>query len=351
MLIAAIATAVLTGEATGTLTFNMRGAGEHAAAARRPAVDLLVLRRRLPDQDAGLPRARLDGRRLPGLPAAGAGPAQRRAQQGRRLRLPAGRAADLPRRDDPVPGDPPDHRRVLDPLRLGDGLHPDQRAADRRLLLDRPARLHHARDLRPAPRRRRRLRQPDVQPRPRGHPARSSSSPCSTSATRARTCARWAAWRSARRCSRSLFIIVTMATLAIPGSANFVGEFYILTGVFETKVALALIASVGIALAAFYALRLFQRIDAQPAARGRRIARDHPARGRRDRAAGRLHRRDRRSTRRSSSTAARPRWTQSVAAVAIADCAAGGRASPPPRQGEACGHRLRRDLPRALRAR
>ena len=56
-----------------------------------------------------------------------------------------------------------------------------------------------------------------------------------------------------------LFIIVTMATLAIPGSANFVGEFYILTGVFQSKVAIALIASTGIALAAFYALRMYQR--------------------------------------------------------------------------------------------
>ncbi len=56
-----------------------------------------------------------------------------------------------------------------------------------------------------------------------------------------------------------LFMIVTMATLAIPGSANFVGEFYILTGVFQSKVAIALIASSGIALAAFYALRMYQR--------------------------------------------------------------------------------------------
>ncbi len=56
-----------------------------------------------------------------------------------------------------------------------------------------------------------------------------------------------------------LFIIVTMATLAIPGSANFVGEFYILTGVFQSKIAIALIASTGIALAAFYALRMYQR--------------------------------------------------------------------------------------------
>ena len=30
----------------------------------------------------------------------------------------------------------------------------------------------------------------------------------------------------------ALFLIVTMATLAIPGSSNFMGEFYILNGVF-----------------------------------------------------------------------------------------------------------------------
>ena len=56
-----------------------------------------------------------------------------------------------------------------------------------------------------------------------------------------------------------LFVIVTMALLAIPGSANFVGEFYILSGVFHSQVAIALIASSGIAMAAFYALRMYQR--------------------------------------------------------------------------------------------
>ena len=56
-----------------------------------------------------------------------------------------------------------------------------------------------------------------------------------------------------------VFMIVTMALLAIPGSANFVGEYYILSGVFESKEAIALIASSGIALAAFYALRMYQR--------------------------------------------------------------------------------------------
>jgi NADH-quinone oxidoreductase subunit M len=56
----------------------------------------------------------------------------------------------------------------------------------------------------------------------------------------------------------AMFLIVTMALLAMPGSANFVGEFYILNGIFQEKVVYAFLASVGIALAAYYALRLFQ---------------------------------------------------------------------------------------------
>ena len=42
---------------------------------------------------------------------------------------------------------------------------------------------------------------PDGQPRARGRCPSSSSSRCSTSASRPRTSARWAAWRYARRCS------------------------------------------------------------------------------------------------------------------------------------------------------
>jgi NADH-quinone oxidoreductase subunit M len=57
----------------------------------------------------------------------------------------------------------------------------------------------------------------------------------------------------------AMFLIVTLALLAMPGSANFIGEFYILLGVFQTKIAFAIVASVGVALAAFYAIRLFQR--------------------------------------------------------------------------------------------
>jgi NADH-quinone oxidoreductase subunit M len=57
----------------------------------------------------------------------------------------------------------------------------------------------------------------------------------------------------------ALFLIVTFATLAMPGSANFVGEFLILLGVFESKLAIAVIAFIGVAMASVYALRLFIR--------------------------------------------------------------------------------------------
>jgi len=57
----------------------------------------------------------------------------------------------------------------------------------------------------------------------------------------------------------ALFLIVTLATLAMPGSANFVGEFYILTGLFQAKIVYAFVAGAGVVLAGYYALRLFQR--------------------------------------------------------------------------------------------
>jgi NADH-quinone oxidoreductase subunit M len=57
----------------------------------------------------------------------------------------------------------------------------------------------------------------------------------------------------------SLFLIVSLATLAIPGSSNFVGEFLILLGVFKAKLAIAAIAFSGVVMASVYALRLFIR--------------------------------------------------------------------------------------------
>jgi NADH-quinone oxidoreductase subunit M len=57
----------------------------------------------------------------------------------------------------------------------------------------------------------------------------------------------------------TLFLIVALATLAMPGSSNFVGEFLILLGVFKAKLVIAIIAFSGVVMASVYALRLFIR--------------------------------------------------------------------------------------------
>ena len=57
----------------------------------------------------------------------------------------------------------------------------------------------------------------------------------------------------------ALFLIVTFANLAMPGSSNFVGEFFILLGVFNSKIVIAIVAFTGVALASVYSLRLFIR--------------------------------------------------------------------------------------------
>jgi NADH-quinone oxidoreductase subunit M len=56
-----------------------------------------------------------------------------------------------------------------------------------------------------------------------------------------------------------LFLIVTLAILAMPGSSNFVGEFLILLGVFKAKVVIAIVAFSGVVMASVYALRMFIR--------------------------------------------------------------------------------------------
>ncbi|MGH2978246.1 MAG: complex I subunit 4 family protein, partial [Solirubrobacterales bacterium] len=57
----------------------------------------------------------------------------------------------------------------------------------------------------------------------------------------------------------ALFLIVVLATLAMPGSANFVGEFLILAGIFKAKIVYAIVAGAGVALAAVYMIRMYQR--------------------------------------------------------------------------------------------
>jgi NADH-quinone oxidoreductase subunit M len=57
----------------------------------------------------------------------------------------------------------------------------------------------------------------------------------------------------------TLFLVVALANLAMPGSSNFVGEFLILLGVFNSKIVIAMVAFTGVALASVYTLRLFVR--------------------------------------------------------------------------------------------
>ena len=57
----------------------------------------------------------------------------------------------------------------------------------------------------------------------------------------------------------AVFLVLTLAMLAMPGSSNFIGEFFILLGAFQAKLAITVAAFIGVALAAVYALRLYIR--------------------------------------------------------------------------------------------
>lgn len=55
-----------------------------------------------------------------------------------------------------------------------------------------------------------------------------------------------------------IFLIIAMTALAVPGSNAFVGEFFILAGVYQHHVWMAVLACIGIVYAAVYMLRLYQ---------------------------------------------------------------------------------------------
>jgi len=57
----------------------------------------------------------------------------------------------------------------------------------------------------------------------------------------------------------ALFLLVAFATLAMPGSPNFVGEILILFGAFEDYLVYGLVAGTGVVLASVYMIRAFQR--------------------------------------------------------------------------------------------
>jgi NADH-quinone oxidoreductase subunit M len=61
------------------------------------------------------------------------------------------------------------------------------------------------------------------------------------------------------------FLFAVMSAIALPGLASFVGEFLVLLGTFARYVVVAVIATLGIVLAAAYGLRLYQKVATGPA--------------------------------------------------------------------------------------
>jgi NADH-quinone oxidoreductase subunit M len=57
-----------------------------------------------------------------------------------------------------------------------------------------------------------------------------------------------------------VFMIFALAALGLPGTSGFVGEFLVLVGVFQINILVAVLASLGVILAAAYMLSLYRRV-------------------------------------------------------------------------------------------
>jgi len=56
------------------------------------------------------------------------------------------------------------------------------------------------------------------------------------------------------------FMVFTLAALGLPGTSGFVGEFLVLVGTFQINILVAVLASLGVILAAAYMLWLYKRV-------------------------------------------------------------------------------------------
>jgi len=57
-----------------------------------------------------------------------------------------------------------------------------------------------------------------------------------------------------------VFMIFALAALGLPGTSGFVGEFLVLVGAFQVNIFVAVLASLGVVLAAAYMLWLYKRV-------------------------------------------------------------------------------------------
>jgi NADH-quinone oxidoreductase subunit M len=58
----------------------------------------------------------------------------------------------------------------------------------------------------------------------------------------------------------AVFLILTLANIALPGTSSFIGEFLILTGIYKTNVLISLWSALGIILCGSYSLWLYNRL-------------------------------------------------------------------------------------------
>jgi proton-translocating NADH-quinone oxidoreductase chain M len=58
----------------------------------------------------------------------------------------------------------------------------------------------------------------------------------------------------------SIFLIFTMANIALPGTSSFIGEFLLLAGIYKSNVTIAVISALGVILSGAYSLWLYNRI-------------------------------------------------------------------------------------------
>lgn len=57
-----------------------------------------------------------------------------------------------------------------------------------------------------------------------------------------------------------IFLIFTMANIALPGTSSFTGEFMLLSGIYKTNIVTAVVAALGVILSGAYSLWLYNRV-------------------------------------------------------------------------------------------
>lgn len=62
----------------------------------------------------------------------------------------------------------------------------------------------------------------------------------------------------------TVFMIFTLASIGLPGTSGFIGEFLVLVGAYQVKAFLTIVAGLGLVLGAAYALLLYKRIVLGP---------------------------------------------------------------------------------------